>query len=107
MPGTRSGPRRPAAPPGTPLPRHADAVEAAHDPAGISPYDPRMSEHDFPPTAPDDALIHELEDGSLYGFADYATLVGVIPGSGAGVYTIWDDEGGLVYVGIAGRNPEG
>jgi hypothetical protein len=29
------------------------------------------------------------------------------PGSGAGVYTIWDDEGGLVYAGIAGRNPAG
>jgi hypothetical protein len=31
----------------------------------------------------------------------------VIPGSGAGVYTIWDDAGGLVYTGIAGRNPAG
>ena len=31
----------------------------------------------------------------------------MIPGSGAGVYTIWDDAGGLVYVGIAGRNPAG
>src|SRR5205823_12926567 len=39
--------------------------------------------------------------------ADYATLGDVIPGSGAGVYTIWDDDGGLVYAGIAGRNPEG
>lgn len=27
----------------------------------------------------------------------------MIPGSGAGVYTIWDDEGGLVYAGIAGK----
>ena len=26
---------------------------------------------------------------------------------GAGVYTIWDDAGGLVYAGIAGRNPAG
>jgi hypothetical protein len=31
----------------------------------------------------------------------------VIPGSGAGVYTIWDDAGGFVYTGIAGRNPAG
>ena len=31
----------------------------------------------------------------------------MIPSSGAGVYTIWDDEGGLVYAGIAGRNPAG
>lgn len=29
------------------------------------------------------------------------------PRVGAGVYTIWDDGGGLVYVGIAGRNPSG
>ena len=26
-------------------------------------------------------------------FGDYATLGDAIPGSGAGVYTIWDDEG--------------
>jgi hypothetical protein len=54
-----------------------------------------------------DALIGRLEDGPLHRFADYAKLVDVIPGSGAGVYTIWDDEGGLVYAGIAGRNPAG
>jgi len=55
----------------------------------------------------DEFLVDELEHGPLHRFADYATLVDVIPGSGAGVYTIWDDEGGLVYVGIAGRNPAG
>jgi hypothetical protein len=55
----------------------------------------------------DDALIDQLQDGPLHRFADYATLSEVIPGSGAGVYTIWDDAGGLVYVGIAGRNPTG
>jgi hypothetical protein len=31
----------------------------------------------------------------------------VIPGSGAGVYTIWDDDGGLICTGLAGRNPVG
>src|SRR5262245_6937625 len=40
----------------------------------------------------DDALIDQLDHGPLHRFADYATLTGVIPGSGAGVYTIWDDE---------------
>ena len=55
----------------------------------------------------DDALIDQLENGPLHRFADYATLTDVIPGSGAGVYTIWDDAGGLVYAGIAGRNPAG
>lgn len=55
----------------------------------------------------EDELLHELEHGLLHRFADYATLTKVIPSSGAGVYTIWDDDGGLVYAGIAGRNPEG
>src|SRR6187549_978419 len=54
-----------------------------------------------------DAVLDQLERGPLHRFADYATLTDVIPGSGAGVYTIWDDEGGLVYTGIAGRNPAG
>jgi hypothetical protein len=57
--------------------------------------------------AVDDALVDQLECGPLHRFADYATLTEVIPGSGAGVYTIWDDAGGLVYAGIAGRNPAG
>lgn len=55
----------------------------------------------------DDELLHQLEDGPLHPFADYAQLRSMIPGSGAGVYTIWDDKGGPVYAGIAGRNPEG
>jgi hypothetical protein len=55
----------------------------------------------------DDTLIDALEHGPLHLFAEYATLTDVIPGRGAGVYTIWDEEGGLVYVGIAGRNPDG
>src|SRR5205823_546863 len=56
---------------------------------------------------PDDALLDQLEHGPLYRFADYATLTTVIPSSGAGVYTIWDDHGALIYAGIAGRNPNG
>jgi hypothetical protein len=55
----------------------------------------------------DDELIDQLQHGPLHRFADYATLTKDIPGSGAGVYTIWDDDGGLVYAGIAGRNPAG
>jgi hypothetical protein len=47
----------------------------------------------------DDALIVQLETGAFHRFADYLTLANVIPGSGAGIYTIWDDEGGLVYAG--------
>jgi hypothetical protein len=60
-----------------------------------------------PNVAVEEALIDELEHGPLHRFAEYATLTDVIPGSGAGVYTIWDDAGGLVYAGVAGRNPAG
>jgi hypothetical protein len=51
--------------------------------------------------------LKALESGPAHRFADFATLREVIPGSGAGVYTIWDDHGALVYAGVAGRNPDG
>jgi hypothetical protein len=51
--------------------------------------------------------LQQLEAGPSYRFADFASLGSLIPGSGAGVYTIWDPDGQLVYVGVAGRNPEG
>lgn len=54
-----------------------------------------------------DELLDKLERGPLHRFSDIATLGDVIPSSGAGVYSIWDVGGGLVYTGIAGRNPEG
>ena len=66
-----------------------------------------MDEEIRPQFVVDDALIDQLEHGPLHRFAEYATLATVIPGSGAGVYTIWDDAGGLVYAGVAGRNPSG
>jgi hypothetical protein len=71
-------------------------------------YDLTMGDDAIRPTpAVTDALIDQLEHGPLHRFADYVTLAGVIPSGGAGVYTIWDDEGGLVYAGIAGRNLTG
>jgi hypothetical protein len=48
-----------------------------------------------------------LRDGPAHRFSEFASLRDVVPRVGAGVYTIWDDGGGLVYVGIAGRNPSG
>src|SRR4051794_4752510 len=54
---------------------------------------------------PDADVIAALLDGQAHRFAD--TLSVEIPRSGAGVYTIWDEDGKLVYVGVAGRNPEG
>jgi hypothetical protein len=50
--------------------------------------------------------LHELRHGTPYRFAEFTSSVGV-PRTGAGVYTIWDDAGELIYVGIAGRNPDG
>jgi hypothetical protein len=71
-------------------------------------YDPAMTaEATGARAGPYAALIDQLEHGPLHRFADYATLGDVIPRSGAGVYTIWDENGGLVYAGIAGRNPSG
>jgi hypothetical protein len=85
-----------------------DAVSP--DPARCS-YDLNVSDDDVRQAVASETgllgLLDQLEHGPLHRFADYATLTGVIPGSGAGVYTVWDDAGGLVYAGIAGRNPAG
>src|SRR3954451_22756591 len=58
-------------------------------------------------TALDDVLIDHLEHGQLHRVAEDDTLTGVNTGAGAGVYTIWEEEGGLVYAGIEGRTPAG
>jgi hypothetical protein len=50
--------------------------------------------------------LERLRTGELCRFADFHEIAG-LPRSGAGVYTIWDDDGRLVYVGIAGRNLTG
>jgi len=55
----------------------------------------------------EEVALGQLQDGPLYRFSDYAGLGDTVPRNGAGVYTIWDDEGMLVYAGIAGRNPAG
>jgi hypothetical protein len=51
-------------------------------------------------------LLERLRTGVLHRFADFHEIA-ELPRSGAGVYTIWDDDGRLVYVGIAGRNITG
>jgi hypothetical protein len=51
-------------------------------------------------------LLERLRTGILHRFADFHEIAEP-PRSGAGVYTIWDDDGRLVYVGIAGRNITG
>jgi hypothetical protein len=44
-------------------------------------------------------LLRQLEWGPAYRFGECSTLADVIPGSGAGVYSIWDEAGALIYVG--------
>lgn len=51
----------------------------------------------------DSQLLAALADGALHPFANFHDIA-ELPRTGAGVYTIWDDQGRLVYVGIAGRN---
>jgi hypothetical protein len=52
---------------------------------------------------PDPAVIDALEYGELHRFADFPALT-ELPRSGAAIYTIWDDDGALVYVGVSGRS---
>src|SRR5262249_3570062 len=54
-----------------------------------------------------DRQLHELRRGPAHRFAEFATAGALVPRSGAGIYTVWDDAGELIYVGIAGRNPNG
>lgn len=54
----------------------------------------------------DEGLITALRHGALHRFVDFHSIEEV-PKTGAGVYTIWNDQGDLVYVGIAGRNMAG
>jgi hypothetical protein len=48
-----------------------------------------------------ESLLQALETGEPHRFADWP--VAAVPRSGAIVYTVWDREGRLVYVGMAGR----
>jgi hypothetical protein len=52
---------------------------------------------------PDLEVVAALVDGPMHSFA--APLAPEIPTKGAGIYTVWDEDGKLVYVGVAGRNP--
>jgi len=53
--------------------------------------------------APSAQVFHELEHGPLHRFSDFKKLPN-LPRTGAAVYTIWDDDGVLVYVGVSGRS---
>jgi hypothetical protein len=54
---------------------------------------------------PDPEVIAALIDGPPHRFAE--PIAADVPTSGAGVYTVWDERGELVDVGVAGRNPDG
>src|SRR5687767_8481583 len=51
----------------------------------------------------DDELLVTLRSGRLHPFADLDEIED-LPRTGAGIYTIWEQDEQLVYVGIAGRN---
>ncbi len=54
-----------------------------------------------------EAHLEELTHGPAHRFSEFRNLSDIVPRAGAGIYTIWDDAATLVYVGIAGRNPDG
>lgn len=56
-------------------------------------------------TGGDDKYLRALQSGRLHRFGNYDP--NDVPATGTGVYTIWDDNGHLVYVGIAGRSATG
>jgi hypothetical protein len=45
--------------------------------------------------------VTELSRGTLYSFANWPNPS--VPSFGAGVYTIWDNDGRFIYVGMSGR----
>lgn len=47
-------------------------------------------------------LLEELRNGNLYRFMDWP--IDAVPRHAAGVYTIWDTDGGFLYTGMAGRS---
>lgn len=48
--------------------------------------------------------LDDLEHGPLFAFAGWP--VADVPRHAAGVYTVWDDRGRFVYVGMAGRGAD-
>jgi hypothetical protein len=48
-----------------------------------------------------DSIIFELSHGVARPFADWPDPT--VPVFGAGVYTIWDNDGRFIYVGMSGR----
>jgi hypothetical protein len=79
-------------------------VNRSRNRAGFGPTLPSVPRYVAPVS--DDELLQPLKTGPLHPFADFREIED-LPRTGAGVYTIWDDSGQLVYVGIAGRNIAG
>ena len=52
-------------------------------------------------------LLGQLEDGPLTRFRDWDPRTDRLSEKGAGVYTIWNREGELMYVGVGGRPSAG
>jgi len=54
---------------------------------------------------PQPQVVDALLMGPTHRFSD--AIATSVPARGAGVYTVWDAGGDLIYVGVAGRNPDG
>jgi hypothetical protein len=52
-----------------------------------------------------DQYVTALGSGAVYPFADWPNPV--VPGFGAGVYTVWHKDGRFIYVGMSGRGITG
>src|SRR5215469_7174104 len=48
-----------------------------------------------------DQYVAELSRGTAYSFADWPNEA--VPPFGAGVYTVWHNDGRFIYVGMSGR----
>jgi hypothetical protein len=53
-----------------------------------------------------EAELEAQSHGEVHRFGDWERVKHQVPGTGCGVYSVWDDQGAL-YVGTAGRNLEG
>ena len=57
--------------------------------------------------ADEQELLDQLENGTLVRFRDWNPQTERLSEKGAGIYTIWNQEGDLMYVGVGGRPSAG
>jgi hypothetical protein len=60
-----------------------------------------MGSYDLLSMPSSEQLVSQLSHGTVYSFADWPNRL--VPTFGAGVYTIWHNDGRFIYVGMSGR----